>query len=73
MLQYKVIEQKHRTLLKGRMSAQSLQGTLDAHAVDGWVLERVVTSKTAKFLGLGAKEVFLVIFKREREKALVGE
>jgi len=73
MLQYKVIEQKHRTMLKGQMSAQNLQGTLDTNAVDGWMLDRVVTSKTARFLGLGKKEVFLVIFKREKEKALAGE
>lgn len=66
MLEYKVVEQKHKSFLRGRMSAQDLEKSINQYAADGWVLDRIVAGETARFMGLGDKGVFLLVFTRER-------
>src|SRR5687768_9187927 len=47
MLQYKVVEKKHRSLLRGRLTAQQLEDLINEHAREGWVLDRIVAGETA--------------------------
>lgn len=61
---YKVIEQKQKSFLSGRMSADDLEKLINKHANDGWTLDRIVAGETARFMGLGDKDVFLLIFKK---------
>jgi hypothetical protein len=48
------------------MSAQDLEDSINQYAADGWALDRTVASETAHFMGLGDKDVFFLMFKRER-------
>jgi hypothetical protein len=66
MLEYKVVEQKRTSFLRGRMSAQDLENSINQYAAEGWTLDRIVAGETAYFMGLGDKDVFLLVFKRER-------
>jgi hypothetical protein len=64
MTRYKVVEKKHRSFLKGRMSADQLEALINEHAEAGWELDRIVAGETARFMGLGEKDVFLLIFRQ---------
>jgi hypothetical protein len=64
MLTYKVVEKKHRSFLKGRMTAQDLEDLINEYAASGWILDRIVSGETALFMGLGDKDVFLLIFRK---------
>lgn len=64
-LKYKVVEQKQQSFLKGRMSAQDLEDLINTHATSGWTLDRIVAGETARFMGIGEKDVFLLIFRQE--------
>lgn len=66
MLEYKVVEQKQKSFLRGRMTAQDLENAINQYAAEGWTLDRIVAGETAHFMGLGDKDVFLLVFKRER-------
>jgi hypothetical protein len=66
MLEYKVVEQKQKSFLRGRMTAQDLENSINQYAAEGWTLDRIVAGETAEFMGLGDKDVFLLVFKRER-------
>ena len=64
MPHYKVVEQKTKSFLKGRMRAEQLEALINQYADDGWTLDRIVAGETARVMGLGEKDVFLVIFRR---------
>ncbi len=61
---YKVVEKKTKSFLKGRMSAQQLEDLINQYADDGWTLDRIVAGDTARIMGFGEKDVFLVIFRQ---------
>ncbi len=63
MAQYKVVEQKAKSFLKGVMKAQDLEDLINQYANEGWDLDRIVAGETASFV-TGSKDVFLIIFKR---------
>ena len=65
MLSYKVVEQKQKSFLKGRVTGQALEDLINSYAKQGWALDRIVAGETARFMGLGEKDVFLLIFKKE--------
>ena len=69
MATYKVVEQKQRSFLKGRMTGQQLEDLINKHAQDGWILGRIVAGETAKFMGMGDKDVFLLVFRQETRAA----
>ena len=46
------------------MSASDLEALINEHAAGGWALDRIVAGDTARFMGLGEKDVFLLIFRR---------
>lgn len=64
MPQYKVVEQKQKTFLKGRMRASDLEKILNDHGAEGWTLDRLVSGETHSFV-TGGKDVFLIIFRRD--------
>ena len=64
MPKYKIVEQKVKSFLKGRMSPQQLEDLINKHADDGWTLDRIVAGDTARIMGFGEKDVFLVIFRK---------
>ena len=63
--EYKVVEQKQRKFLRGAMTAKDLEDSINQHAIDGWILDRIVAGETAHFV-VADKDVFLLIFRRER-------
>lgn len=65
MLTYRVVEKKQTTFFGGRMSADDLEDLINTHAKEGWTLDRIVAGETAVMMGLGGKDVFLLIFKKE--------
>jgi hypothetical protein len=50
------------------MSADDLQTLINSYAHNGWTLDRIVAGETARLMGLGEKDVFLVIFRAETDK-----
>lgn len=62
---YKVIEKKKKSFISGRLTAQDLENLINHTAKDGWTLDRIVAGDTARFMGLGDKDVFLLIFRRD--------
>jgi len=66
MLEYKVLEQKHKSFMRGRMTAQDLENLINQYAGEGWTLDRIVAGETGHLMGLVDKDVFLLVFKRER-------
>ncbi len=65
MIFYKVVEVKHNSFGRGRMSAYDLEYKINQWANVGWVLDRIVTGETAYVLGMGSKDVFLLIFRKD--------
>ena len=65
MIFYRVAEVKHQTFSRGRMSANDLENKINEWASFGWALDRIVTGETAAVLGMGSKDVFLLIFKKD--------
>lgn len=63
-MEYRVVEKKSSSFLKGRMTATQLEQLINKHAGEGWELDRIVAGETARFMGLGGKNVFLLIFKK---------
>jgi len=63
---YTVVEIKRKSLLKGRMRAPDLQLKINEYAHRGLILDKIVSGETASHL-VGAKDVFLLIFKEEYE------
>lgn len=63
-MQYRVIEKKASSFLKGRMTAAQFEELINTHAGEGWELDRIVAGETARFMGMGGKDVFLLIFKK---------
>ena len=66
MPHYTVVEVTQKGMLGSRMSAQDLQQAINEHAHQGLVLDRIVSGETARYL-VGAKNVFLLIFREEYE------
>ncbi len=64
MASYKVVEQKHKSFMKGRMTSQDLEDILNQNATAGWVLDRIVAGETFSMI-TGGKDVFLIIFRRD--------
>ena len=62
---YKVVELKMKSMFGGTMSADDLEDAINKYAEDGWGLDKIVSGETARFLGMGDKDVFLLIFCRE--------
>ncbi len=62
---YRVEEIKTKGFLKGRMSAKELEGRLNQSGSQGWALDRIVAGETARFMGVGEKDVFLLIFRKD--------
>ncbi len=50
---YKVVEQKHKLFLSGRMSADDLDKLINKCASGSWTLNRIIAGETARFIGLG--------------------
>lgn len=61
---YKVVEVKQRSMIKGQMSSLSLQNIINEWATQGWDFDKIVAGETAVLMGIGAKDVFLLIFKK---------
>jgi hypothetical protein len=66
MYEYKVVAQKHRTVLGGRFDHVDLEALLNDKAVDGWIFDGFVTPAVSEILEDG-KEVHLLVFRRRRE------
>ena len=47
------------------MKAKQLEDIINSYARQGWELDRIVAGETAYFLGMGDKDVFLLIFRAE--------
>ncbi len=62
---YKVVEQKQTSFVRGKLTADQLENLINRHASAGWALDRIVAGETARFMGMGDKDVFLLIFKNE--------
>lgn len=62
---YKVVEQKQKSLFKGKMRAAELESLINQYANEGWILDRIIGGETYSFL-TGGKDVFLVIFRRQQ-------
>ena len=63
MFFYKVVEVRQKSFMRGIMRAVDLQNEINQWAKLGWTLDRISAGETAYFLG--AKDVFLIIFKKE--------
>ncbi|HSM18447.1 MAG TPA: DUF4177 domain-containing protein [Gemmatimonadales bacterium] len=63
MYSYKVVEQKHKSMLGGRFKPVDLEDLLNQHAMDGWEFDRIIDGEIVSAMTSG-KEVFLVVFKR---------
>lgn len=66
MYEYKIIEQKQKSLFKGKMKSQDLENLLNEYAGQGWILDRIVDAETMSKIGI-SKDVFMVIFRREKK------
>ena len=64
-MQYKVVEQKTKSFVKGKLKASQLEELINKHAAGGWILDRIVAGETARFMGFGDKDVFLLILRRD--------
>ncbi len=62
---YKVVEKKKKSFISGRFTALDLEDLINHEAKAGWTLDRIVAGDTARFMGLGDKDVFLLIFRRD--------
>lgn len=65
MDEYKVVAQKHRTMLGGRFAHEELEAKLNDEAVDGWVFEGFIAPEVSAILEDG-KDVHLLVFRRRR-------
>jgi len=65
MSTYKVVEKKKKSFLKGKLTPQDLEKLINEHASQGWKLDRIVAGETASFMGMGDKDVFLLIFRKD--------
>ncbi|MDG2035247.1 MAG: DUF4177 domain-containing protein [Pseudomonadales bacterium] len=66
MKRYKVVEQKTKSFVKGKMTAQDLENKINEVAQEGWTLDRVIAGETARVMGISSdKDVFLLIFQQE--------
>ncbi|MDQ3489587.1 MAG: DUF4177 domain-containing protein [Acidobacteriota bacterium] len=61
---YKVVEFKQRSIMKGQMNSFGLQSAINEWAARGWEFDKIVAGETAVILGAGAKDVFLLIFRK---------
>ena len=62
---YKVVEKKKKSFISGRLTASDLENLINQEAKKGWTLDRIVAGDTARFMGLGDKDVFLLIFRKD--------
>lgn len=63
MVEYRVVEQKAKGMLGGRMKPEALEKILNEQALDGWELDRIIDSEGYASLSM-AKDVFYLVFKR---------
>lgn len=63
MFEYKVVEHKAKSLLKGRLKPGDLQLLLNLHADEGWILDRIVDGDSHRSMSI-PKHSFFVIFRR---------
>ncbi|HEX9754969.1 MAG TPA: DUF4177 domain-containing protein [Gemmatimonadales bacterium] len=66
MYEYKVVVQKHRTMLSGRFDHDDLEALLNNEALEGWVFDGFVDPGVAAIMENG-REVHLLVFRRRRE------
>ena len=66
MYTYKVVEQKHKSMLGDRFKPVDLEDLLNKHALDGWEFDRIIDGEIVSAMTSG-KDVFLVVFRREEE------
>lgn len=66
MYEYKVVVQKHRTMLSGRFDHDDLEALLNNEALEGWVFDGFVDPGVTAIIEDG-KEVHLLLFRRRRE------
>lgn len=64
MPRYKVIEQKQRKFMGGRIKAKDLERILNEGAEDGWTLDRILAGERYDFL-TGDRDVFLLVFRQD--------
>ena len=62
MATYRVVEIRQSSFMQ-TMSSRDLEHEINANAQDPWVLDRIIAGETARFMGFGDKDVFLLIFK----------
>lgn len=62
MFEYKVVEKKSKGMM-GRMGPKDLEKTLNKHAQDGWILDRLVDGEGHRSMSIG-KDVFYIVFRR---------
>jgi hypothetical protein len=63
MYTYKVVEQKHKSMLGGRFKPVDLEDLLNKYALDGWEFDRIIEGEIVSTMTSG-KDVFLVVFRR---------
>ncbi len=68
MYTYKVVEQKHKTMLGGRFKPVDLEDLLNQHAAEGWEFDRIIAGEVVSAMTNG-KDVFLVVFRRGEQGA----
>jgi hypothetical protein len=66
MYTYKVVEQKHKSMLGGRFKPVDLEDLLNKYAIDGWEFDRIIDGEIVSAM-TSRKDVFLVVFRREDE------
>lgn len=61
MRSYKVVPLRQKSMLKGRLTPEQLEGKLNEQASEGWIFDRALSGET---LLLG-KDTFMLVFYRE--------
>ncbi|MCK5055617.1 MAG: DUF4177 domain-containing protein [Candidatus Aminicenantes bacterium] len=62
--EYKIVEQKAKSILTGNLKSDTLEKILNQHASEGWLLDKIVDSDTTSLFG--GKDMFMIIFRREK-------
>jgi hypothetical protein len=62
MFEYKVVEQKQKSFMTGKMTSSDLEKLINQYAKENWILDRIISGETQAIIG--SKDVFLLVFKR---------
>lgn len=66
MYEYKVVVQKHRTVLGGRFDHDDLEALLNNEALEGWVFDRFIDPAVTEIME-NEKSIHLLVFRRRKD------